>query len=350
MKKITTGPLKAIYDDEFENIFAGISMEDFHQLGFAYGDSISFRLSNGTTVEDIPYYSGYYSGVEELMLCGYQGDPYVKVARNCGNPTWHEFDLDETATIEISLYEKGKYLTIQNLFSLKYSNSISDYRSTETFANFRELTGGFIKPHSFYRSASPCDNLHNRAKYANDLAQAHGIQCVLNLSNSKQKYEGFVAKEDFVSTYYDSLYQNNNVLLLLLNVNYRADDFKQKVANGFLEMVKRNAPVLIHCAEGKDRTGFVCATIMSLAGATYKDIITDYMETYRCYYHITKETEPEKYQAILENIYDFLYSMTQTSRDVPIDQLDLYNGAIQYLKQGGLDDTQIASILHFIRI
>lgn len=348
MTTLTTGIVKTIFDEEFENIFIGVTIEDFHKLGFSFGDSLSFKLSTGVTVEDIPYYSGYYSGVEELMFCGYPGDPYVKIARNCGNPTWAEFQLDENSTIEVFLHEKGKYLDIQELFSLKYSDDPNDFPSIEAFANFRDLKGGNIKPHFFYRSASPCDPWHNRATYANQLIAQHHIQFVLNLSNNIQKYESFLDREDFQSQYYDNLFQTNRVLLLLLNVNYRAYDFKKKLAYGLLEMAKHEGPILVHCAEGKDRTGFVCATIMSLASAHYQDIIDDYMLTYKDYYNITEENDSKKYHAIIENIYDFLYSMCHADSSTPLEKLDLYSCAKQYLIEGGLTNEEVDTIVSYI--
>ena len=348
MEKITTGKRKAIFDEEFENIFVDGSIAEFNALGFSFGDSISFTLDYGLTVEDIPYYSGYYAGVEELMLCGYPGDPHVKIARNCGDPTWEEFGMTEDTMIEVFLHEKGKYLEIEELFSLEYSDSIDDFPSLEAFANFRALHGGNIKPNYFYRSASPCDSWHHRAKTANMLCEKYGIQYVMNLSNSVEKYNSFLAKEDFTSHYYDSLYQNGNVALLLLNVNYRSYDFKKKIADGLLAMTKHKGPVLVHCAEGKDRTGFVCALIMSLANASYEDIVDDYMKTYDCYYNITKENEPKKYQAILDNIYDFLYSMCHADTSIDIKDLPLQTSAIAYLKEGGLNDTEIQTILDYI--
>ncbi|MBR2067167.1 MAG: hypothetical protein IJ875_02760 [Solobacterium sp.] len=77
MKTIHTGKRNVIFDEEFENIFIDLNISAFHELGFSFGDSISLHFDDGRIIEDIPYYSGYYSGVEELMLCGYPGDPYI---------------------------------------------------------------------------------------------------------------------------------------------------------------------------------------------------------------------------------------------------------------------------------
>ena len=348
MKKITTGKLKATMDEEFKVIFANITIPEFNELGFTFGDSARVKINDELIIEDIPYYSGYYSGIEELMLCGYPGDPFIKLARNCGDPTWFEFGMNEDSTIQIDLFEKGKFLEIEELYSLKYSDNPADFDSLEKFANFRPLHGGTLKPNYFYRSASPCDNWHKRGTIANQLIERYGIQCVLNLSNSEEKYNSFLQKDDFDSQYYHELYQNNQVLLLVLNVNYRSFEFKEKLGKGLLEMTKHDGPIVVHCAEGKDRTGFVCAVIMSLANVPYGEIIEDYMETYECYYHITYESNPKKYDAILDNIHDFLYSMSHADRDVPLSDIDLKQTAITYLQEGGLTEDEINSIIHYI--
>lgn len=342
---ITTGKINVIFDEEFENIFMALTIKDFNSLGFSFGDSVNITFDNGVELLDVPYYSGYYGFIEQLQLTGYPGDPYIKLARNCGNPTWYEFKMKDNTIAEISLEEKAKYIEVQELFSLEYSNYREDFSSDEIYSNFRELKGGNIKEHYFYRSTSPCDNLHNRASFTDNLIKQHGIRCVLNLSNNEKRYEAFVKKDDFNSPYYDSLYRSGNVLLLQLNVNYHNQEFQKKLANGFMEMTKHEGPVLAHCMEGKDRTGFVSAMILSLAGASYQDIINDYMLTYSNYYNITKESNPKKYEAILDNVYDFLYNIAATK---DFRNADLKLGAENYLKKGGLSDSQIKKIEDFI--
>ena len=350
-KTVTTGKTSAIKDEEFGSVYiGGYTIDEFNALGFEFGDSVGIELDNGKIYEDIPYYSGYYVPVGEMLLCGYPGYPHVAIARNYGDSTWEEFELTENSKITVTLNEKGKYKSTQELYALQYTDSRDDYASDVVFANFREVTGGSLKPSTFYRSASPCDNQHGRASYANKLCEQYGIKFALNLSDNIEKYKSYVEAEDFDSAYYNGLYQSGDVLLLAMNANYRSDDFARIISGAFAEMVNQPSPVIIHCVEGKDRTGFVCALLLALAGASPQEIIDDYMITYDNYYGITKENNPDKYSAILQNVNDFLYCMCEAKKGTPLDTLNIKEGAENYLRRGGLTDETIAAIEEYITV
>ena len=91
-------------------------------------------------------------------------------------------------------------------------------------------------------------------------------------------------------------------------------------------MSKNEGPYYIHCVEGKDRTGFVCAVIEGLANATYEEIVDDYMKTYDNYYGVNESSNREK-KIIIKAIYDAESATGNMSR-IPysVDKLlnDLY--------------------------
>ncbi len=348
-KAVTTGKTGVLEDEEFGNIYIdGYTIEEFNALGFAFGDSVNIAFDNGKTFEDIPYYSGYYVPVGEMLACGYPGYPHVVIARNYGASTWDDFEMTEDSKVTVTLNEKGKYLVTQELFALEYTDNRSDYDSDVIFANFREVTGGSLKAATFYRSASPCDNQHKRASYANKLCEQYGIKFAINLSDNIKKYKSYVEADDFDSAYYNSLYQSGDVLLLAMNANYRSDDYARIISGAFAEMLNHPSPVIIHCVEGKDRTGFVCALLLALAGASTQEIIDDYMITFDNYYGITKEENPEKYEAILTNMKDFFYCICEAEKDTPLDSLNIKEGAENYLRRGGLTDETIKAIEDYI--
>ena len=345
---ISTGEIGVVKDEEFGNVYIDFTVDGFNAIGFKFGDSVDISFSNGKCFEDIPYFSGYYVPIGEMLLCGYPGYPHPVVARNYGSGTWEEFAADEKMKVTVTLREEGKYLAAQELFALEYSDDRSKYDSDIMFANFREVKGGNIKEGAFYRSASPCDDQHKRASYANALAEEYKIAFALNLSDNETKYEAYTKAENFVSFYYDSLKKDGKVLLLALNANYRADSFAKAVSEAFVLMSENEGPCLIHCVEGKDRTGFVCALLLALADASPREVVDDYMITYYNYYRITKEEKPDKYEAILGNVYDFLYCLCDAEKGSDIESLDLKKGAEDYLRRGGLSEEQIQKIEGYI--
>ena len=345
---VTTGEIGVLRDEEFGNIYLDLTIDAFNDLGFAFGDSVDVALPGGAALEDIPYYSGYYVPVGSPLLCGYPGYPHPVIAFNYGDPTWETYGMTDDAVVTVTLREKGKYAATQDLFSLQYSDERADFDSDQIFANFREVTGGSLKPKTLYRSASPCDNQHGRAAYANRFAEAAGVRFVLNLSDSEGKYVGYTAEAGFDSAYYDSLYRAGNVLLLAMNANYRADAFAATLSEALYAMAVHEGPCLVHCVEGKDRTGFVCALLLALSYATADEITADYMITYANYYGVTKETRPDTYEAIRANVDDFLRCICEAGPDAPVASLNLHDGAVRYLRRGGLSDTQIAAVETFL--
>ncbi len=348
-KAISTGTVGVIHDMKFGNVLIDMPINDFNELGFSFGDSVNVSFSNGKNYSDIPYYSGYYSPIGDMLLCGYPGNDYVVIARTFGASTWEEFELTESSQVTVTLNEKGKYLTTQELFALQYSDERENFDSDVIFANFRELCGGTMKQQTFFRSASPCDNQHKRASCANALAESHGIRFVLNLSDNEEKYRSYTQESDFDSAYYDSLYRNGDVLLLAMDVNYHSDVFAGIISEALFTMTEHSGPCLIHCVEGKDRTGFVCALMLALADASPQEIIDDFMITYYNYYGITLEDDPERYDAVETIICDFLYYMCSAEHGTSFETMDLKAGGEAYLRRGGLSDEQIEQIEAYLK-
>lgn len=106
-KTVTTGEIGVIHDEEYGGVFIAQTVEEFNALGFDYGDSVNVFFDNGTALEDIPYYTGYYAPIDELLLCAYPGSTYVKIARNYGDSTWEEFRMTENSKVTVTMNEKA---------------------------------------------------------------------------------------------------------------------------------------------------------------------------------------------------------------------------------------------------
>jgi hypothetical protein len=346
---ITTGEIGVIEDKQFGNVCTSISLEEFNALGFTFGDSIDVQFDNGYTLEDIPYYNGFFARTGAPLACGYPGFEHVALAFAKGDSMWKASGVTDQSKMTITLREKGKYLTEQEALGAVYTNDRADYVSDEQFANFYAITGGKLKKNTFYRSASPCDNTYQRAAYADALAKKAGIQYVLNLANSAEQIEGFLAADDFASPYYASLYKNGKVFPMHMSVNYRSEQIAQTVAGALLGMCDKKGPYLMHCLEGKDRTGFVSTLLLGLAGASTAEIRADYMHTYDNYYGINKTDTPKQYDAIVsEAADDALYYFSGEKDGADLTNVSYEEGGKTYLRFGGLNDEQIARIIDFI--
>ena len=85
---ITTGEIEAIHEPKFGGSYLDITIDEFNNLGFEYGDSVDVTFSNGYKLSDIPYYNGYYTKTNDPLVVAYPGYPYVYVCVNNGEPLW----------------------------------------------------------------------------------------------------------------------------------------------------------------------------------------------------------------------------------------------------------------------
>lgn len=362
-KKEESNPSIADYPIEHEMEYGGvyikIAIDDFNALGFSFGDSIDLTFDNGRKLEDIPYYNGYYVDAGEPLLIGYPGYEYIKATINYGQDLWDEFSLKVPANVEglwkkavleehntatITLHEKGKYLPIQEASDIHYFDERERYDSDAMFANFRSMNLGKLKRDVIYRSASPCDNQHNRAPYVDALIREAGVKTILDLADNEVKIEMYIARDGFASPYFLSLFENDQVIPIALNMNYLSGDFGMKIVQGFNLMAEKEGPYLIHCTEGKDRTGFVAMLIEALAKASYEEIEADYMKTYANYYRIDKSNDKEKYQIILERNLDGMIAFMVNDAGIDFKNCDLSIYAENYLQRCGMSEEQIQAL------
>ena len=361
-----------LHELEFGGVYVRITIEDFNKLGFEFGDSVNISFSNGYKYRNIPYYNGYYTKTGNPQLLGYPGYEYLKVAISNGedlwnmadldinklagehNMLWDTFNLDENVSVTITLAEKGKYLDIQNARDIHYFDDRDMYETDEVFANFREMKGGRLKAKYFYRGASPCDNQHARAQYVDELIKQAGIKCVINLADTDEKICSYMQKTDFKSPYFKSLYNQNGtnkcVLPLALNMNYGSEYFITQTKKAMLEILNNDGPFYIHCTEGKDRTGYVCMLLEALAGATYDEIVCDYMTTYKNYYGIENNGKDNKYSIIVENVLCPMIQSFVGKKSVDIKSAKLAEYAKKFLIKNGLTEKQVKDLITKIEI
>ena len=333
-----------MHETEFGGVYIDITIDDFNALGFAYGDSVNVTFSNGYEMKGLPYYNGYYTQTGQPLLVAYPGYPYIKACINNGDDLWTVAGLAEGDSAEITLAESGAFRAIQNARDIHYKDDRDLFESDEVFANFRSVKTAGLRENTLYRSASPCDNQHNRAPYVDALISRAGVKCILNLSDTGEKLQGYIAAEGFNSPYFLSLYEGGNVIPLALNMNYGSAEFRAKVAAGLAEMAKHEGPYLVHCTEGKDRTGFVCVLLEMLCGASYEELVEDYMITYANYYGITQADDAERYRVIVENVLDPMVRSIAGDGAEDLSSADLADAARRLLLDAGMTEAQLEAL------
>ena len=224
----------------------------------------------------------------------------------------------------ITLKEKGGALETQALNELVYSDERADFASDVVFANFRPVVEGKL-----YRSASPIDNKANRAHYADSLIRQAGVQAVMNMADTPEDIAAYIAAEDFASPYYRDLVEAGKVCAQKMPTDFAAGSFAPGIVAGFSFLAEQEPPYLVHCLEGKDRTGFAIMMLEALMGWSQAQIVDDYMKTYDNYYGILPGTA--KYDLIVEkNIREMLDYVAGPA------ETDLKAAAQAYLVDNGM--------------
>ncbi len=344
---------------KYGNIVLDIDPAKLQEAGFAYGDVLAVKV-NGKELQ-IPLCTNY-SDVDTGELVARDSGGVLIVAVNMGDfATTNELAVKETAedgtytwkfpegksiediTVSIAMGEKGGYRDQYLIHQLERTNERSDYASDQVFANFRGISAGDLGENALFRSSSPVNNELGRAAYADNFAEANGIQAVMNLADSNEDIDGYIAAEGFDSPYYAGLYKEGQVKALNLGVDFTAADFQKGLAEGLRFFAANEGPYLVHCTEGKDRAGFVSALLACLMGGSLDEVVADYMVTYENYYHL--EQGSEQYEAVKSsNIVSILETITGAAKGGDLTKVDLAAAAEKYVKGIGLSDAELAAL------
>ena len=325
-----------------------MTQEDFADAGIEYGDIVTVSFLD--LQMDIPVVKNYSEvGTGDRLLR--VGENETELAINMGDFA-SEYIADKSTfedqtfawtykkgisdvTFRFVMKEKGGLYETYGHESLTYSDERSDYPdlSDEQFANFRAVSTTGMGKDILYRTATPIDPVHNRNTYADAACKKHGIKTIMNLSDSEAEAKSFPGYD---KTYYSTV----DYIPLSMGVNFDSDDFREKLAEGLRYFAEHKGPYAVHCTEGKDRAGTVAALLECLTGATYEEVVSDYMVSYYNYYGIT--ADDDRYETIVgENIDATLRTMYKTD---DLTGADLAAEAEEYCREIGLTDDEIAAL------
>ena len=348
--------------DKYGDVHFSISSADLAAAGFEYADLVKLSfLDQEVIVPIIPQYR--YVGAKAVGLVMWEDGTKpaeVEVFNGSFAATYGLADVvrdgsEYTVTpregvefpvpVTITMYEKQGYADTYMIFDLTRSNDREDYRGTvepypaltdEEFANFRKITTTGMGDGALYRASSPINPSIGRNTYADAAAAAAGVKSFVNLADSAAsaaKYAGYA----------ESYYSNQNICFLNLGVDFTTELNREglKTAMEFIAAEDSAAPFLVHCNEGQDRAGFVSALLECLMGASYDEVVADYMVTFYNYYGVQPGTE--QYKQISNNIVKNL----STAFGIQMSELaaaDLAAEAEAYFKELDVSDETIAAV------
>ena len=331
--------------NEFGAAMLSFTETDMTNAGFTLGDVISITVDGKEIV--MPYYDGYYTRNGEYLCVAYPTYPSICfTANNVGLP--EELTGLEGHAVTVRMKEKGGCIDVQQALSMKYTNEREDYAliSDAAFANARGVSAGKMASGILYRSSSPFSNEINRAKYVSEYLEQAKVMTVLNLTDTEEKMAAYD-----MPAYSRSLWEGGQVILCPLKADPTADDYNQRLVAALKELPSRPAPYVVHCTEGKDRTGYVCALLEGLCGATYEEIVADYLITYDNYYQITPVKDPALCNTLVSlRLNTCLMYYAGVTDEAQLPEVDYAKAFASYLLSHGMSQQQLDALVQALTV
>lgn len=333
--------------NEFGAAMLSFTETDMTNAGFTLGDVISITIDDKKEIV-MPYYDGFYTRNGEFLCVAYPTYPSICfTANNIGLPK--ELTDLEGHSVTVRMKEKGGCLAVQTALSMKYSNERIEYPdlSDAEFANARTVKAGNIPSGILYRSSSPFSNDIKRNIYVSEYLQQEKVRTVLNLADTKEK---MLSYKD-IPPYSLSLWKEGNVILCPLKADPTADDYNNRLIEALKQLPSRPAPYVVHCMEGKDRTGYVCALLEGLCGATYGEIVADYLVTYDNYYYINPAKDPVLCNTLVSlRLNTCLMFYANVSDEAQLPNIDYAKAFSSYLLSHGMAQQQLDALIHALTV
>ena len=360
---IIIGGLEAnVWTTKYGNIYTSCTAERLQEMGFAYGDIITVKFLDQTLdLPLVPTFSYVDQGTPGLFINKsetgeFEGNLFMAInmgdftttygiATKTTNPdkTWYWTACEGVTfpiVVTLEMKEQGGYATEMAIRDINRTNNREDYPdlTDAEFANFRQITTTGMGDH-LYRGSSPINPEIGRNTYADAALAAAGATVIMNLANDQATAEAY---EGFADTYYSK----QNVVYLNLGVDFTAADFQSGLATGLRHFAANKGVYYVHCTEGKDRAGFVSALLECLMGATYDEVVADYLKTYTNYYTVVDGVQQPLPQETLDAIANSnIIKTLQTAFEVEdLTTADLAAEAAEYITAIGLTDDELAAL------
>ena len=343
------------------NIILTIGPDSMKELGYEpadlisvrFGDRIETKLPIGTAYSDVDTgspiccFKTSSKGVDQVVLAINGGDfaTAMGIAERRSieeepGYAWVCADgLEEPVSVTISMDEKQGYADEYAIHQVcgTRTNNREDYAhlSDAEYANFRAVETSGMGTGTLFRSSSPVNPVLNRSTEADEALFQALVRTVLNLVDSEEVMREY---SDFALTHYAAC----DIITLDMDMNFFSPDFNAKLAEGLRFLISHDGPYLIHCLEGKYRTGFAAGLLECLMGADANEVVSDYMLTYYNYYGVEPGTEV--YDRIAAGNIEVSLAKAFRIDSIRDESADLQSAAEAYLEGLGLTEDEISAL------
>lgn len=332
---------------------------DMKKVGIDYADLLDVEIGDKIRLHNIPYVTSFNEVA--ILAPSYvdynaRGDDYGFGMLNGDFHYYIGGKVGDKLTMRVS--EKGGYAKTYDLMKSVYPVERRADETAEEYANFRMVTTTGVAPHVLYRSSNPLNCVKNPARYAvvDSLARTVGIHTEVDLADTPEQVNKYLATEGYASTYCPQLFREGNTIACGMMANTFCDDFKERLGKAVRFMIAHKPPYLIHCNEGKDRCGFVTMVFEALVGASVDELRRDYMVTMLNFYKIPDGGESYQLrqqlaidrmiwlmcnEEALDNYLDIQWDETDVSN---LQGPNLQAAAKKYLKECGVSDEECETL------
>ena len=179
------------------------------------------------------------------------------------------------------------------------------------------------------------------SRNVSEYMEHEGVRTVLNLADTEEKMLTYD-----MPPYSRTLWEEGHVMICPLKSDPTAEDFNNRLIFALKKLPSQPAPYLVHCLEGKDRTGYACALLGGLCGATYEELVADYLITYDNYYGITPETDRVLCNALLSlRLNPCLMYYAGVTDEAQLPYVDYAKAFSNYLLSHGMNNQQLEALI-----